>query len=72
METMDLDLDRLLDEGPLVVEWSQKIMEALPEEYLRLQISWLQEEHRQMKFTAVGKHYESLLSALQENIYRGA
>lgn len=72
MEAMDLDLDGLLTEGPLVVEWSQKIMEALPEEYLLLQMSWLQEEHRRMKFTATGKRYEDLLSALQENIYRGA
>lgn len=71
-EAMDLDLDFLLAEGPMVVEWSQKIMDSLPDECLLLQMDWLQEEHRRMKFTATGKRYESLLSTLQENIYRGA
>ncbi|MBN2044949.1 MAG: tRNA (adenosine(37)-N6)-threonylcarbamoyltransferase complex ATPase subunit type 1 TsaE [Anaerolineales bacterium] len=71
MEAEDLDLDALLAEGPLVVEWAQKIIHALPEEHLLLQMHYIQEQHRSMKFTAHGGHYEQMLSSLQENIYRG-
>ena len=71
MEAEALDLDALLVNGPLVVEWAQKIISSLPEEYLMLQMNYIQEEHRSMKFTAHGAHYERLLSNLQENIYRG-
>ena len=54
-----------------MVEWADRIMASLPEDYLLLEMAWIQEEHRRMKFTAKGKRYEQLLSALQENIYRG-
>lgn len=70
-EAIDLDLDALLLEGPLVVEWADRILASLPEDYLLLEMSWVQEEHRRMKFTANGKRYEQLLTTLQENIYRG-
>jgi len=71
IEAMDLDVDALLTQGPLVVEWAQKIIQSMPEAHLLIKMSHLQEEHRRMKFIAHGKHYEDLLSSLQENIYRG-
>ncbi|MFN2144865.1 MAG: hypothetical protein ACK2T7_05905, partial [Anaerolineales bacterium] len=71
MDAEDLDLDALLAAGPLVVEWAQKIITSLPEDHLLLQMQYVQEEHRSMKFIAHGKHYENLLSSLQTNIYRG-
>jgi tRNA threonylcarbamoyladenosine biosynthesis protein TsaE len=71
MEAEALDLDALLADGPLVVEWAQKILPCLPEEHLLLQMNYIQEEHRSMKFIANGTYYENLLSTLQENIYRG-
>lgn len=71
MEAEVLDLDALLADGPLVVEWAQKVLASLPEEYLLLQMDHIQEEHRSMKFIAHGARYENLLANLQENIYRG-
>jgi tRNA threonylcarbamoyladenosine biosynthesis protein TsaE len=70
-EAMDLDLEALLEAGPMVVEWAQKIIQSLPQEHLLEKMSHLQEEHRRMKFIANGKYYENLLFSLQENIYRG-
>ena len=71
-EAEALDLDALLANGPLVVEWAQKILPSLPEEHLLLKMDYIQEEHRSMKFIAQGKYYEDMLNHLQENIYRGA
>lgn len=70
-EAEALDLDALLANGPLVVEWAQKILPSLPEEHLLLKMDYIQEEHRSMKFIAQGKYYEDMLNHLQENIYRG-
>jgi len=67
-----LDLDALLANGPLVVEWAQKIIASLPEEYLLLQMEYIQEQHRSMKFVAHGSRYENLLDELQEIIFRGS
>lgn len=67
-----LDLDALLINGPLVIEWAQKIIPSLPEDYLLLHMEYIQEQHRSMKFVAHGSRYENLLDELQENIFRGA
>lgn len=66
-----LDLDELLTNGPLVVEWAPRIITALPEENLYIQMSYVEEEQRRMKFTATGEHYEELLNKVQENIFKG-
>ncbi|MGD2026980.1 MAG: tRNA (adenosine(37)-N6)-threonylcarbamoyltransferase complex ATPase subunit type 1 TsaE, partial [Anaerolineales bacterium] len=71
-EAIDLDLDALLADGPLVVEWAGKIIESLPQNHLMIQLNWMREEHRSMKFIANGAYYERLLSSLRENIFRGA
>jgi tRNA threonylcarbamoyladenosine biosynthesis protein TsaE len=70
-EAIDLDLEELLSRGPLVVEWAPRIQDALPEDNLIVRLSWVQEEHRRMKFMANGSHYEELLENLQENIFKG-
>ena len=70
-EAIDLDLDALQADGPLVIEWAQRIIDALPEEYLLLKMDWVQEEHRRMNFIAHGERYEAMLEILQENIYKG-
>ena len=33
-EAIDLDIDTLLNQGPLLVEWADRIEEALPEDFL--------------------------------------
>ena len=66
-----LDLDELLVNGPLVVEWAPRIITALPEENLYIQMTYVEDEQRRMKFTATGEHYEELLNNVQENIFKG-
>ncbi|MEN8240588.1 MAG: tRNA (adenosine(37)-N6)-threonylcarbamoyltransferase complex ATPase subunit type 1 TsaE [Chloroflexota bacterium] len=71
-EAVDLDLDNLLDGGPLVVEWAAKISASLPEERLNLQLSWVETEQRSMQITAEGDRHMELLDKLRENIYKGS
>ena len=71
-EALDLDLDNLLEGGPLVVEWAAKISASLPEERLNLQLSWVETEQRSMQITAEGERHLELLDKLRENIYKGS
>lgn len=61
IEAEDLDIDALLVTGPLVVEWSDRIMKALPAEHLQVDMSWVADEHRRLLFTPSGERYEKLL-----------
>ena len=70
-EAHALDIDELLATGPLVVEWAPKIQDTLPEDNLNLQLTYVEEEHRRMTFTANGEHYEDMLTTLQENMFKG-
>lgn len=70
-EAVVLDLDDLLDGGPLVVEWAPRIKEALPGDCLTVLLDWVEEEHRRMRFKANGTHYEELLETFQSSIFGG-
>jgi len=67
-----LDIEELLANGPLVVEWAPRIQDCLPDENLSVRLTWVEDEYRDLKFKANGEYYENMLDALQENIVRGA
>lgn len=70
LEAEDLDLDAMLAEGPLVVEWADRILGALPGENLDIQMAWLADEQRGMVFTYNGNRYGELLERLKEGMVR--
>ena len=69
LEAEDLDLDALLESGPLVVEWADRIQEALPEERLWVKLQWVDEQQRDMVFIAYGRRYEAMLVELRRQIF---
>lgn len=68
-EAQALDLEALFNLGPLVIEWSERIREALPQEHLRLQLHWVADEQRSMQFSGSGQRYEQLLESLQTEMF---
>jgi tRNA threonylcarbamoyladenosine biosynthesis protein TsaE len=70
-EAIDLDLDHMLCHGPLVVEWAERVKEALPPEYIWVHLNWIDDEQRDLLFTANGQRYESLLDKLRVRVYGG-
>jgi tRNA threonylcarbamoyladenosine biosynthesis protein TsaE len=68
-EAEDLDIDNLLDGGPLVVEWADRIREALPDECLWVTLSWVDEGQRDLMLTARGLRYQALLAELRKQIF---
>jgi len=70
-EAMDLDLDEMLDNGPLVVEWAERIKDALPSEHLWITLHWVNADQRDLIFSARGPYYQSLLDSLRQRLYGG-
>jgi len=68
LEAEDLDLERMIVEGPLLVEWAERIKAALPEECLSISMSWVSDEHRRMVFGFKGERYRKLLDQLRNEM----
>ncbi len=68
MEGIDQDLgfdEYLNDDGLTVIEWSQFMENLIPDEYLSVSISLLDEDQRLFRMEAVGERYEKLLEELK-------
>lgn len=70
-EAEDLDIPPLLENGPIVVEWPERIAPVLPDENLTIAMRWMTEEERGMIFTANGKRYQKILAGIRKQIYGG-
>ena len=67
----DLDLDALLANGILVVEWPEKISVALPAEALHLKFNWVADEQRAIFLEPHGARYRQLVKAFQNEAFKG-
>lgn len=71
-EAEDLDLEPLIDNGPVVVEWPEKIDPVLPPERLWISLRWLADEQRGLLFKGSGKRYLAMIQKLKKQVYGGA
>jgi tRNA threonylcarbamoyladenosine biosynthesis protein TsaE len=70
-EAAELDLDQLLAESSLLVEWPERIQALLPAERLWITLEDVAEEQRRLWFLAVGKRYDTLLARLRHSLFGG-
>jgi tRNA threonylcarbamoyladenosine biosynthesis protein TsaE len=68
-EAVELDLDLMLEKGPLVIEWAERIRQALPDEYLWIRMRWIDYEQRDLLFSAMGKRYLEMLASIRRQIF---
>ena len=64
-----LDFDRMLRQGPIVIEWAEKIKGILPDRYIWIRLSDTGMEHRAMMLTPHGKHYKKIVEQLRRKLY---
>jgi tRNA A37 threonylcarbamoyladenosine biosynthesis protein TsaE len=64
-----VDIDRMLEEGTLIVEWPERVRTALPEQGLWILMEHVAEEQRRIQFTARGERYDHLLERLQRAMF---
>jgi len=70
-EAEELDLEADIDSGPLVVEWAERISAALPKNHLWVSMRIVDENQRDLVFSARGDYYKSLLDKFRMRIYGG-
>jgi tRNA threonylcarbamoyladenosine biosynthesis protein TsaE len=70
-EAEELDLDSMLAQGPLLIEWPERMDGLVPDERLWVSLEYINEEEREMKFKASGKHYDDLLEVIRHAAYGG-
>ncbi len=68
-EAQDLDLDSMMEEGALVIEWAEKIQDILPQARLWLEIKWMDENQRDFLITAHGARYINLLAEFRRQLF---
>ena len=70
-EAAELDLDEMLAQGSVLVEWPERIQKILPEQHMWISFEYVAEENRQMLIKARGARYDDLLSELRQDLYGG-
>ena len=70
-EAAELDLDEMLSQGSLLVEWPERIQQVLPDDCMWISFEYLAEEHRQMLLKAAGERYDDLLAELRQELFGG-
>jgi len=71
LEAEELDLDSMLAQGPLLIEWPERMNGLVPRERLWINLEHVDEEEREMKFKATGKRYDDLLEVIRRAAYGG-
>jgi tRNA threonylcarbamoyladenosine biosynthesis protein TsaE len=70
-EAEDLDLDAMLANGSMVIEWAERIKPILPEECMWIKLKDISENQRDLIFTARGKSYRKILDIFRLRLYGG-
>jgi tRNA threonylcarbamoyladenosine biosynthesis protein TsaE len=70
-EAEELDIDAMLSQGPLLIEWPERMDGLVPPEHLWVHLEHFTEEERQMRFHASGSRYDHLLEVIRHAAYGG-
>lgn len=71
-EAEELDLDSMLAQGALLVEWPERMNGLIPKDCLWVNLEHVDEEEREMKFKATGKRYDQLLDVVRHSTFGGS
>ncbi len=64
-EFLDLGVEEYYEAGGVcLIEWADRVIEALPKEYLRIEIEPIDENRRRFHLMAIGERYQPLREGL--------
>jgi len=67
-EAEEIDLDSMLADGALLLEWPERVDGLVPVDNLWISIAHSVDEQREILFKACGKRYEELLAVIRDAI----
>jgi tRNA threonylcarbamoyladenosine biosynthesis protein TsaE len=68
-EATDLDLDEMIEDGPVVVEWADRIRPALPADCLWIALQWVDLDQRDLVISAHGSRYQAMLHQFRRQVF---
>ena len=68
LEAEQLDLDTMLVDGALLIEWPDRMNTLIPVDNLWINIEHIVDGERKMLFKACGKRYENLLNIIRQEV----
>lgn len=69
LEAEELDLVNMLEGGPLLIEWAERLQDILPPDRLWVILEHVSDEHRQLRFKASGRRYDRLVAELRQSMF---
>jgi len=67
-EAWHLDLPALYDQGPMAVEWADRVKSVLPEDRLEVHMTWVDDLKRRLLFDALGPRSAKLLQTFRDDV----
>jgi tRNA A37 threonylcarbamoyladenosine biosynthesis protein TsaE len=58
-----------LENGPLIVEWPLRIMSALPEAHIWVNLQYISEQQRMLLIKPSGSTYKNIVLQLRKQIF---
>jgi tRNA threonylcarbamoyladenosine biosynthesis protein TsaE len=71
LEADDLDLERMQESGPLVIEWPERIKEVLSPDRMWVSLRWIADEQRGVIISVHGPRYEEMLQEFRKRVFGG-
>jgi tRNA threonylcarbamoyladenosine biosynthesis protein TsaE len=68
-EAEQLDIDSMLAQGSLVIEWPERMDGLIPDDRMWLHLEYLDEEQRQMRINSGGPRSDVLLAELRQSVF---
>ena len=68
-EAIDLDIENMMVEGPLVIEWADRIDEALPKDRFWINLEWLSDTQRHFMVSALGENNRTILQTFRKQLF---
>jgi tRNA threonylcarbamoyladenosine biosynthesis protein TsaE len=68
-EAAELDIEPMVENGLLVVEWADRIGEVLPAEHLWIKMRWIDDDQRDLVLAARGERYERILATIRKQLF---
>ena len=71
-EAEELDLESMLAQGALIVEWPARLGNLISVDRLWIDFEHVDEEHRQLRFKARGARHDDLLGEIRQAVIEAA
>ncbi len=68
-EAEELDFERMLQKGPMLIEWAELIKEILPEERLWINMKYISDEVRSFTLIPRGKRYTAMAAEFRKQCF---